>query len=111
MTMAFDPGLLELMRGDLEEVTGLVEKRMFGGLCFMKDGHMLCGVHKGGAMYRVGKPRKEQAMALPGAAEMTFTARPMAGFIEVADADMDDDDSRAIWTRLALENVASLPPR
>ncbi|MBT8425743.1 MAG: TfoX/Sxy family protein, partial [Silicimonas sp.] len=39
---------------------------MFGGLCFMKDGLMLCGVHKGGGMFRVGKPRQAAAEAIDG---------------------------------------------
>ncbi|MFD1341294.1 TfoX/Sxy family protein [Litorisediminicola beolgyonensis] len=109
--MAADPGVLELMRGDLAEVSGIVEKRMFGGLCFMKDGHMLCGAHRDGAMYRVGKPRAAEALALPGVREMGFTGRPMPAFVEVAPEDMDDEGTRAALLALALANVASLPPR
>ncbi|MDU8913127.1 TfoX/Sxy family protein [Aestuariicoccus sp. MJ-SS9] len=109
--MPADPGLVDLMRDDIGARPGLREKRMFGGLCFMLDGHMFCGVHKDGAMYRVGKPREAQAMALPGARPMAFTGRPMKGFVEVASEDMGDDAARAEWLRLALENVASLPPK
>lgn len=109
--MAYDEGLLELIREDLGDTPGLQEKRMFGGVCIMKDGHMLCGVHKDGAMYRVGKPRIDAAMSQPGAGPMTFTGRPMAGFVDIGPEAMGNDDARAVWLQLALENVASLPPR
>ena len=60
--MAYDDGLAELLREDLADIaTRIEEKRMFGGLCFMLDGHMLCGVHKGGGMFRVGKDNEEEA--------------------------------------------------
>lgn len=106
-----DEGLLELMRSDLEGVMGLREVRMFGALCFMIDGHMLCGVHKHGALYRVGKPRTQAALAYEGAQIMTMTGRPMAAIIDVSAEAMGNDDARAAWLALALENVASLPPK
>lgn len=109
--MAFDAGLAQLMRDDLAGLDGLSEKKMFGGLCFLQHGHMICGVHKDGAMYRVGKPREAAARAVPGAGPMLFTGKPMGGMIDV-DADaMADDTRRQIWTELALINVASLPPK
>jgi hypothetical protein len=49
------------MRADLGLLPDLSEKKMFGGLCFLLNGHMVCGVHKGGAMYRPGKPREAEA--------------------------------------------------
>ena len=61
--MAYDEGLAELMRGDLAGVPGITEKKMFGGLCFLLDGNMLCGVHKGGGMFRVGKDNEAAALA------------------------------------------------
>ncbi len=32
--MASDEGLVERMRGELQDATGIGEKRMFGGVCF-----------------------------------------------------------------------------
>lgn len=86
--MAYDEGLAEILRTDLAGHTNIEEKRMFGGLCFMKDGHMLCGVHKAGGMFRVGKPRYEAALAIEGAGPMQFTGRPMGGLVDVTEAAM-----------------------
>ncbi|MBF9029936.1 hypothetical protein HKCCE3408_05990 [Rhodobacterales bacterium HKCCE3408] len=113
--MAFDPGMADQMRDDLAalgaEPTRLTERKMFGGLCFQLSGNMICGVHKGGAMFRVGKPAEAEALAIPGAAPLSFTGRPMGGMVE---CDMDafaDDDARLALTRLALANAAALPPK
>ena len=53
--MAYDECLVQIMRNDLCDVIGISEKKMFGGLACMYAGHMVSGVHKDGAMFRVGK--------------------------------------------------------
>ena len=108
--MAYDEGLVEILRADLADHSNIVEKRMFGGICFMKDGRMLCGVHKGGGMFRVGKPRQEAVLAIDGAGPMNFTGRPMGGLVDVTDEAMADDARRGRLMALALENVAELDP-
>ncbi|MBT8458221.1 MAG: TfoX/Sxy family protein [Boseongicola sp.] len=109
--MAYDEGLAELLRQDLTDRSGVVEKRMFGGLCFMLNGHMLCGVHKGGGMFRVGKNRHTEALQIEGAGPMAFTGRPKGGMVDVTDEAMADDSRRGQLMGLAVENVRSLPPK
>ncbi|MCK8484174.1 TfoX/Sxy family protein [Aliiroseovarius sp. S2029] len=109
--MAFDEGTLELLRQDLQDLDGLAERRMFGGIAFMLNGNMLCGVHKDGAMYRVGKKNEAAALALPGAQPMAFTGRRMGGFIDAGPAAVADDGTRAKLLELALDYVTTLPPK
>ena len=109
--MAYDEGLADLFRDDLIDAGQVEEKRMFGGLCFMLDGHMLCGVHSGGAMFRVGKERHAEALKIDGVSEMAFTGRKMGGLVDVSEAVMADDDARGRLMALAMENVAELGPK
>lgn len=111
--MAHDEGLAEILRGDLAGEDGISEKRMFGGLALLKDGHMLAGIHgAGGAMFRVGKDAEAQAMAIEGASPMTMTGRKMGGWVDVKDpADVADDARRSQWLGMALTFVKSLPPK
>lgn len=109
--MAYDKGLAQLIRDDLEPLDGLREKKMFGGLCFLRHGHMVGGVTARGAMFRVGKPSEAAARAIPGTGPMTFTGRPMGGMIEVTPEALVDDDRRGQWLRIALDHAASLPPK
>lgn len=39
--MAYDPGHAELMQEALGDTQNISEKKMFGGLCFMLNGHMV----------------------------------------------------------------------
>lgn len=109
--MAYDEGLAAQMADDLGPQPGLERKKMFGGLCHMINGHMVCGVHKGGAMYRVGPDRYDTALALPGVKPLSFTGRPMKGLVEISDEVMGDDDVRHALTTMALAFNQSLPPK
>lgn len=113
--MAIDEGSAELMRGDLAHLSSVTEKRMFGGLAFMLNGNMLCGVHGagvgGGAMYRVGKDNQAEALALPGAGPMEFTGRPMGGMVSLMAEAMGEDDVRARLLALAVDFVGALPAK
>lgn len=108
--MAYSEHLAETMRADLGVEPGLSEKKMFGGLCFLLHGNMVCGVMKDGAMYRVGKAREAEALSA-GAAPLSFTGRPMGGMVEIDQGQFADDDLRAALARMALSNAASLPPK
>ena len=111
--MAVDDGLVAMLRDDLTAEAGISEKRMFGGLCFLKDGHMIAAVHgSGGAMFRVGKATEKEALAIDGAAPMEMTGRRMGGFVDVRDPDaLADDARRGVWLAMALAHAGTLPPK
>ena len=108
--MPFSEDMADTMREDLGIQPGLSEKKMFGGLCFLLHGNMVCGVHKGGAMYRPGKEREAEALDA-GASPLSFTGRPMGGMVEIDAGEFADDDLRAKLTELSLTNAAGLPPK
>jgi TfoX/Sxy family transcriptional regulator of competence genes len=108
--MAYDPGLAQTLRDALADLP-ITEKKMFGGLCYLLNDHMVCGVHKGGAMVRVGKDHYEAALALPGVSPMMFTGKPMVAMVEVADAAVEDDAIRGQLLDMALATVRALPPK
>ena len=108
--MAYDEGLAQILRDELAGEV-VVEQRMMGGLCFMWRGHMLCGVHKGGAMFRVGARAQAEALAIPGVTPMAFTGRVMTGFVDGSDEACADDFRRGQLLTLAQAFVLSLPTR
>lgn len=108
--MAYDPGLAQTLRDGLVDLP-ITEQKMFGGLCFLLDGHMVCGVHSGGAMLRVGKDNYAKALTMPGVAPMLFTGRPMAGMVDVGDAAVEDEAILGPLIAMALATVRNLPPK
>lgn len=109
--MAYDEGLAQIMRDDLAELAGVSEKKMFGGMAFMLNGNMLCGVHKDGGMFRVGKDNETAALDIEGAGPMEFTGRKMGGMVDVSDEALEDDIRRARLMALALDFVKALPAK
>ena len=81
--MAYDERLAERMRGILAGAPGVDEKKMFGGVAFLKEGKMFCGIVKDDLMVRVGPKRYEAAMAEAHVRPMDFTGRPMNGYVFV----------------------------
>ena len=108
--MAFSESMADQMRADLGVEPGLTEKKMFGGLCFLLHGNMVCGVHKDGAMFRVGKDREAEALAL-GAESLSFTGRKMGGMVELDAGAFADDTLRRALTAMSLAHAASLPAK
>jgi TfoX/Sxy family transcriptional regulator of competence genes len=109
--MAYDEDHAELLRADLFDEPGITEKKMFGGLCFMKNGNMVCGVHQGGGMARVGKEAEPKALEIEGVSPLSFTGRPMGGMVDVSPHTFDDVALRGQIIALALDYARSLPPK
>jgi TfoX/Sxy family transcriptional regulator of competence genes len=109
--MAYDEGLAQTFRDALADRSGVSERKMFGGLCFMLNGNMLCGTYRDGGMYRVGKANEAAALALPHVERMTMTGRPMPGLVHVERPAIEDPGLRGQLLRLALDFVTALPPK
>ena len=79
--MAYDQAAAERLRTALKRTRNIAEQKMFGGICFMWRGNMLCGTGWHGVMFRVGKEQEAAALKLPGASRMAMAGRQMHGFV------------------------------
>ena len=109
--MAYDEGTAQRIREALAERDDVVEKKMFGGVCFMVSGHMAVGIANEDLMVRVGKEHHDACSALPHAGPMDFTGRPMKGFLFVGEAGYAEDDDLAAWVQRGVDHATSLPPK
>ena len=109
--MAYDEALAARVRAILtKDEREVIAKKMFGGVCFMVRGHMCCGVTDV-LMLRVGKDAHAAALARPHARPMTFTGRPMDGFVFVDPPGIATDKTLAAWLARGTAFVATLPLR
>lgn len=107
--MATDPELARECYDRIAHLDGLSERKMFGVLCFMQYGNMICGVVRDGLMIRVGKPNMQAALALSDVEQMEMNNRPMSGFVATSyDTSHEVLDS---LFNLARDFVRSLPPK
>jgi len=108
--MAYDEGLAERVRGALPADAEVTERRMFGGLAFLLNGHMFAGVVGSELMVRLGYQAAQQALEHDHVREMDFTGRPMKNMIFVQPAGLH---GRALgrWVTAAADHARTLPPK
>jgi TfoX/Sxy family transcriptional regulator of competence genes len=81
----------------------VVEKAMFGGLCFMVNDKMCVGVEKERLMVRLDPAKYDEAMEKEGCAPMDFTGRIMKGYVFVDINALNTNKKLGYWIALALE--------
>jgi hypothetical protein len=107
----FDEKLAGRVRKLLNGQPVLEEKRMFGGLAFLVNGHMCCGVLNDDLVLRVAPEQYNEAISRPYARPMDFTGRPMRGFLYVSPAGFRSARDLRTWIQGSLQFISSLPPK
>tara|TARA_R110001583_G_scaffold34847_9_gene116658 strand:- start:3928 stop:4281 length:354 start_codon:yes stop_codon:yes gene_type:complete len=102
--MAYNKLLADRIGRFLEEnKVDFYEKKMFGGLCFMVENKMCVGIIKDELMARIGTEKYVEALTKNGCKEMTFTGKPMKGYVYLDDNALDLDSDLEYWLQLALD--------
>jgi len=83
---------------------------MFGGLAFLLEGKMFCGVLGEELLARVGPGGHDAAMARPHVRIMDFSGRPMRGYVFVGAAALGSDAALQGWVDGCAAFAATLPP-
>lgn len=109
--MSYDEKLALAVRKALAAEPDVVERKMFGGLCFMVRGGMCCGLVGAELMVRVGAARYDEALGMAHARPMDFTGRPLMGMIYVAPAGLRTAAAIAKWVKLGLAALVDDPPK
>ena len=109
--MAYDEGLAQRVRELIMDVAEFSEKKMFGGICFMVDGNMACGVIGYDVIVRVGPHNYEAALRAPGVRIFDFTDRPMKGWVVVTSESHESDEQLADWINQGVTFALSLPSK
>ena len=89
--MVYDEKLAEKIRKIVRKNKKVTEKKMFGGLSFLCDKKMFCGVLKDDLVLRMSIDACEDALKKKNVRPMDFTGRPMKNFVYVkqcSDADL-----------------------
>ncbi len=110
--MAYDEKLAERVEAALSDNEGITRRKMFGGLCFLHNGNMLCGVdNKNNLMVRVGPEQYKAALKLEHATEMDFTGKPLRGMVYVRPGGFKTDQALGKWIGMGLGFTSTLPAK
>jgi TfoX/Sxy family transcriptional regulator of competence genes len=111
--MGYDEELAERIRAVLGPRSDIAERKMFGGVAWMVNGNMACGIMRAEHLaVRIDPDEAEAATAEPHVDVFAMKDRkPMRGFVIVDAAGIADDATLAQWVDRGTSWAATLPPK
>lgn len=107
--MAYDTELADQVILAFEQLHPFAEKKMFGGMGLMINGHLCVGVIKTFLIVRVGKEAYQETLSEEGVFPFDFTGKPLTGWVYV-DLSLSQQ-SLENWLHKGLDFVLSLPAK
>ena len=109
--MVYDEALAGRVRAVVGQREDVVARRMFGGLAFLVNGHMACGIQGDRLVLRLGAQGAAAALREPHTAPMDFTGRALKSMIYVDAAATRREVDLRRWVGLAVSFAGRLPPK
>ena len=110
--MAYDSKLAERIRAEVHGLP-IVEKKMFGGVGYMLNGNMACGILGADLIVRVGLDNYAHLLGQPHVKVFTMKngPRPMKGWLMVEPAGWKTETQLTDWIKPGVEFASALPPK
>jgi TfoX/Sxy family transcriptional regulator of competence genes len=109
--MAYDDKLADRVRTVLKRRRGVTEKKMFGGLAFLLNGNMCCGVIRKDLVLRLGEDGAAKALDKPYAREMDFTGKPLKTMVYIGRAGYRTEAQLRHWVTQGVDYAKSVPAK
>lgn len=110
--MAYDKELAERIREQLQGVPGVTERRMFGGLAFLINGHMAVSASgRGGLLLRVDPTQTDALVRRVGADRFEMRGRAMDGWLRVDESAVRTRRDLTRWVRIGVDYASGLTPK
>jgi TfoX/Sxy family transcriptional regulator of competence genes len=109
--MPYSKSLVARIHALLAGRRSIVEKKMFGGVAFLRHGNMLVGVWHDSLIARLGPAAGADALREPYVRPFDITGKPMKGWILVEPEGIDEDSQLQAWINRAIEFVETLPSK
>jgi TfoX/Sxy family transcriptional regulator of competence genes len=109
--MAYDKNLASRIKAVLGDHSGFTSKKMFGGVGYLLNGNMACGVHKDFLIVRVGPDRYQEALDQAHTKMFDITGRPMTGWVMVEPEGCVTEDNLRDWVQKGVNFASTLPAK
>lgn len=109
--MGYDEGLAFRIEEYLEQFDEVYPKRMFGGICWMINGNIACGIFEESLISRVGPELYQASLRIDGVREFDITGRSMKGWVIVSEDEIAEDQDLKSWIDKGLNFARSLPSK
>ena len=108
--MAYNLKLAERLRSELSRIP-IVEKKMFGGIGFLLNGNMACGVNKDDLIVRVDPEKHTTLLQTSHVRPFDMTGRPMKGWLLVDAEGVKTEKQLSAWVKQGIDFASTLPPK
>ncbi len=109
--VTYDADLADRLRDVLSHQAGVTQKRMFGGLAFLVDGHLAVSASsQGGLLLRVDPAETDALVEDPRASRFVMQGREMSGWLRVDLDGSASDDELDRWVDQGVDYARSLGP-
>jgi TfoX/Sxy family transcriptional regulator of competence genes len=110
--VAYDELLADRIRALLLFDPDVGERRMFGGLAFLINGHIAAAVSGGGGLLmRADRDEREQLLAMPHIEPWVMRGKELEDWVRVGAEAIEDDAELRRWVESGVGYARSLPPK
>jgi hypothetical protein len=110
--VSYDEDLADRVRAQLGATPGVSEKRMFGGLAFLINGHLAVSASgRGGLLLRCDPAQTAALLDEPSVRRFEMRGREMDGWLHVDAAAVSTAARLRHWVGVGVEYASSLPPK
>ncbi|HSG43536.1 MAG TPA: TfoX/Sxy family protein [Anaerolineales bacterium] len=110
--MAYNEKLAERIRAEVEGLS-VLEKKMFGGVGYMLNGNMACGILGDDMIVRTGMNDYEELLNCKHTKifAMNGSSKPMKGWLMVEPDGWKSTKQLNGWVKIGIEFASTLPPK
>ncbi len=110
--MPYDEQLAHRIREILSSDVCSAEKKMFGGLAFLLNGHMMIAASgKGGILVRCGSERYAKLSEEDGVEVAVMRGKKMNGWLRVPASRLKSKRQLQRWIKICAQYMETLPAR
>src|SRR5713226_9940442 len=109
--MPYDERLVERVQRILSGRPDVVKKKMIGGLSFMVNGRLCCGVTAGFLVVRIRPEARHLALSQPHVRPMKFAGKTLAGFVCVEPEGCRRKAALATWVQQGIDCALTQPTK
>ena len=109
--MSYDELLAQKIHDWISGRLDFEAKKMFGGIGFMLNGNMACGVYKQYLIVRVGPDAYAEVLEKPHTRPFDITGRPMTGWVLIEPEGIAEDEQLDSWVQMGINFTLSLPAK
>ncbi len=109
--MAYNEQLSERINAILSGNKNITSKKMFGGVGYLLNGNMVCGVHKDDLILRMKPEDADNSLFQNNVKPFDITGRAMKGWIMVELPAIKSESHLTDWINISLSFVKGLPAK